>query len=216
VSSGQTENEAQAARHGSVANQSAPLKAISIPPAPDPGSRVSGKVTLSIVVDAKGNVSQATALSGLEELVPAALAFAKTWQYEPPVSAPVTTTVEISYGSRECPGPISERSEVEGSGRLFDKNGKLVAVVDDDKYRLPPYPLSERKSGVVGKMILSVTLNSTGHVKEIHAFRSLSPGLDKAAIDMVRSWKFTLRDENPNVSLEDLRLQFVFRATCSL
>lgn len=67
---------------------------------------IEGKVALNIVVDANGNVTQAKALSGPKELFPAALASVKMWQYEPPVSAPVTMTVEIGYGiPKELLGP---------------------------------------------------------------------------------------------------------------
>jgi hypothetical protein len=94
---------------------------------------------LSIVVEANGKVTQAKALSGPEELFPAALASVKMWHYEIPASAPITMTVEIGYGvPKECPGPISDMGEVEGNGRLFDKNGKLVAVVDDSDYPIRP------------------------------------------------------------------------------
>jgi TonB family protein len=183
---------------------------------------IEGKVAMNIVVDANGNVTQAKALSGPKELFPAALASVKMWQYEPPVSAPVTMTVEIGYAfPRECPGPISDLGSVEGGGRLFDQKGKLAAVVDNDGYPLPPYPIEERMAGVAEMMVLSVTLKRDGHVKEIHAVTSLSPGLDKAAIDTVRSWKFKgcqdgplCNDGNFKTRLKDLRVQFVFRAMC--
>jgi TonB family protein len=183
---------------------------------------IEGKVELSIVVEANGKVTQAKALSGPEELFPAALASVKMWHYEIPASAPITMTVEIGYGvPKECPGPISDMGEVEGNGRLFDKNGKLVAVVDDSDYPNPPYPVEERMVGVAGKMVLSVTLKRDGHVKEIHVVKSLSPGLGKAAIDMVRPWKFKgcqneplCSDGNFKAHLKDLRVQFVFRAMC--
>jgi len=218
LSAAQAQN--QAPKQENVTSKVPPLKAINTPTAPYPEEvrkkGIEGKVALSIVVDEKGNVSQAKALSGPEELVPAALASVKMWQFEPPASAPVTKTVEIAYGfPKECPGPISDISEVEGNGRLFDKNGKLVAVVDDEDYSLPPHPEAERKSGVAGEMLLSITLNPDGHVKEIHAVKSLSRGLDKAAIDTVRPLKFKQIDGNSQASLEDLRLQFVFRATCN-
>jgi TonB family protein len=217
---------AQTPTESSKQENAATLKAINTPTVPYPEEAIKkgieGKVTLSIVVDATGNVSQAKALSGPQELVPAAIASVRMWQYEPPASAPVTRTVEVSYGfPKECPGPISDRGEVEGNGRLFDKNGKLVAVVDDEQYPSPPYPEQERKSGVAGKMILSISLNSDGHVKDIHAVNSLSPELDKAAIDMVRPWKFKRCQDEPSCGyvnskapLEDLRLQFTFRAVC--
>jgi TonB family protein len=218
LSAAHTQNETL--KQENVTSQTAPLKAINTPTAPYPEEArkkgIEGKVTLSIVVDANGNVSQAKALSGPEELVPAALASVKMWQFEPPSSAAVTKMVEVAYGfSKECPGPISDSGEVEWSWRLRDKNGKTIAVADDDDSPPPPYPEKERKSGVAGKMLLSITLNPDGHVREIHVVKSLSPVLDKAAIDTVRPLMFQRLDRNSDDSLEDLRLQFVFRATCS-
>ena len=222
----QSQNEAQAPAPENTATQTQRLKAIDQPMAPYPLEAVrrgiEGKVAMTIVVDANGKVSQAKELSGPKELFPAALASVQMWQYEPPVSAPVTMTVEIGYGiPKECPGPTSDLGSVEGGGRLFDQNGKLAAVVDNDDYPLPPYPVEERMAGVAGKMVLSVTLKRDGHVKEIHAVTSLSPGLDKAAIDTVRSWKFKgcqdeplCTDGNFRTHLKDLRVQFVFRAMC--
>jgi TonB family protein len=181
-----------------------------------------GKVTLRVVVDAKGRVSEAKPLTGPSELYQAAIRYVEQWQYEPPVHAPVTITVGMAWGfPKECPGPISEMGSVEGSGRLVDKNGKLVAVVDNDDYPLPPYPVEERMAGAAGKMVLSVTLKRNGHVKEIHVVKSLSPGLDKAAIDLVRGWKFKgcqyqplCGDTDSSAPWKDLRLQVDFSALC--
>lgn len=208
-----------------VGNQTEQLKLIYSPPAPYPGEAgkkgIQGKVTLSIVIDAKGNVSEAKELSGPEELVPAALAFVRKWKYEPPATAPVRRTVEVSYGSRDCPGAVSERGEITWSWRLSNKNGETVAVIDGDDEPSPLYPEAERRAGAAGKMVLSVTLNPDGRVKEIHVINSVSPGLDKAVTDMVRGLKFKrcrddrLCTENPDASLEDLRLEFLFSATCN-
>jgi TonB family protein len=205
--------------------QGAPPKLIYAPLATYPEEArkkgIQGKVTLSIVIDAKGNVSEAKELSGPEELVPATLAFVRKWKYEPPATAPAKATVEVSYGSRDCPGAVSERGEIAWSWRLRNKNGETVAVVDGDAGPSPPYPEEERRAGAAGKMVLSVSLNADGRVKEIHAVNSVSPGLDKAVIDMVRGLKFKrCRDDrlcsgNPNAPMEDLRLEFDFRATCS-
>lgn len=202
-------------------NHEHPLTAIKSPIAPYPDDAVTkgieGAVSVRIVVDATGHVSDAKALSGPEELRPAAIASVKMWQFEPPHPAPRVTTVEIKYGfDKECPGPVSKFGEVTGNDRLVDKNGQLVALVDNDDYPLLPYPEKERKAGVAGTMILSVSLDQDGHVKEVHAVKSLSPALDKLAIDTVHPWKFKRAGSSPNASLEDLRLQFVFRGTCGL
>lgn len=226
LSAAQTPTEPS--KQESVTNQTASPKLIYSPPPmyPEEARRkgIEGKVTLSIVIDANGNVSQAKALRGPKELelVPAAIDYVRKWQYERPASAPVTKTVEVGYGfPKECPGPLSDIGQVEGTGRLYDKNGKLVAVVDNDDYPSPRYPEQERRSGVAGKMILSVSLSSDGHVKEIHVVKSLSPGLDESVIDMVRRWRFKgcqgeplCADANSNFPFEDLRLDFIFSALC--
>jgi len=215
----QAQNKSTGTQENSAA-QATPPKAVNTPDPPYPEEArkkgIEGKVTLLIVIDVNGKVSQAKALSGPKELVPSALAAVKLWQFEPAAAAPVTTTVEIEYGFPEaCPGPISESGEVSGSGRLTDKSGNLVAVVDDDEYRLPPYPETERKAGVAGHMVLAITLGQDGHVKEIHADKSLSPSLDKVAIDTVRQWRFKKIEGSADVSPENLRLEFIFRATCN-
>lgn len=196
-------------------DKAVPLKERYIPFAPSPGTNVQGKVSLRIVVDAQGHVSESKALSGPEELIKPALAWVQKWQYEPPALAPVTKVVEISYGSRDCPGAISERGEIVWSWGLRDKNGEIIAVADNEDAPDPPYLGAERKSGVAGTMVLSITLNRKGYVKEIHVVKALSPALDKAVIDTVRPMKFRRLDRNPNASLRDLRLQLTFRATCS-
>src|SRR5258707_10098924 len=118
----QTQNKS-ALKQENMATRDAPPKAISTPNPPYPEEArkkgIEGKVTLLIVIDAKGKVSQVKALSGPEELVPAAVASVKMWRFEPFASGPVTRTVEVVFGfPKECPGPISESGEVVGSGRL--------------------------------------------------------------------------------------------------
>ena len=124
-------------------------------------------------------------------------------------------TVEISYGfPKECPGPVSDRGDVEWSWGLRDLSGKVVAVANDDDAPPPRYLEEERKSGVAGKLVLSISLYSDGCVKEIHVVRPLSPVLDKNAIETVRTMKFRRLEANSAEPLQDLRLQFTFRATC--
>jgi TonB family protein len=132
-------------------------KRIYAPSAPFPNETLrekykEGKISLNIVVDSEGRVSHAEALTGPPELFRAAIEYVKQWQYEPPIHAPVTITVEMGWGfPKECPGPKSDAGGVEGSGRLVDKSGKLIAVVDNDECHLPPYPVEERIAGVGGE-----------------------------------------------------------------
>jgi TonB family protein len=218
LSAGQAQNESPTQENRT--NQGVQLKAIKTPVAPYPEEArkngIEGKVTLSIIVDQRGKVSEAKVLSGPTELQSAALESVRMWQYGPPPPGPVTKTVEISYGfPKECPGPVSDHGDVEWSWGLRDPNGKVVAVADDDDAPPPRYLDEERKSGIAGKLVLSISLYSDGRVKEIRVVRSLSPALDKRTIDAVRMMKFRRLEAASAEPLEDLRLQFTFRATCT-
>lgn len=217
LSADQTKQKTVTANQKHDANGNQSLKPISMPTAPYPDEAlkkgVEGKVTLTIVVDAKGNVSQAKVLSGPPELVSAAVASVKMWKFEPPAHAPVTKTTSIWYGHpKECPGPISNSVELMGSGRLFSENGKLAAVPESEPWQR--YLEADRKARVAGKLVLSVSLGSDGRVKEIHVIRSVSPTLDRMIVDIVRPLTFR-RVGSPTVSLQDLRMQLVFRTTCN-
>jgi TonB family protein len=206
-------------KQDSTSPQETPPKLIksTVPVFPEEALRknIEGKVLVRIVVDANGRVSDVKPLSGPSELIQSALDNAKQWQFEPPAHAPFVTTAEIRYGfPKECPGPVSDFGEVMGSGRLLNKEGKVVAAPDGENWTLPPYFEEDRKAGIAGKMLLSVSLDAAGNVKEIHVVKSLSPHLDEAAVETVRTWKFRLIDGNLNSLRNDYELRIDYRATC--
>jgi len=173
-------------------------------------------VILRIVVDAKGKVSEAKVLSGRSELFQAALDSVRQWEFEPPTHAPAVTKVEISYGHpKECPGPISDSGEVTSSGRLRSERGTIIDMDNDIDQPLPRYSDEARKTGVAGEMILSITVNADGKVEEVHVVKSLSPDLDRVAIDTVRTWRFKLTAGNPDSLPDDFPLHIIFRPTCT-
>ena len=175
-----------------------------------------GDVSLRIVVGTSGNVSEVKALSGPENLIPAAEACARTWKYENPPSAPVTKTVVLRYESRDCPAAESQRGELEYSWGLRNSFNLVLAYVEGEQPPPLPYPEEERKAGRVGRMVLSVSLNADGSVKEIHVARGLSPRLDKAMVDRLRPLKFKPVNGLSKTQLQDLLFQIVFHATCSV
>jgi TonB family protein len=91
LSAGQAQNESPTQENS--ANQGVQLKAIKTPVAPYPEEArkkgIEGKVTLSIIVDERGKVSEAKVLSGPTELQSAALESVRMWQYEPPRQDPL-------------------------------------------------------------------------------------------------------------------------------
>jgi TonB family protein len=169
VSLGQATNDTQNPKQAAGPGQTETLKPISTPdPAyPDEAKEgIEGKVTLRIVVDEKGPVSQATAVSGPPALVSAAVSAVKMWRFEPPRHALSITTAELSFGlPRECPGLASDSGHVGTAGRLVDRDGKVVAAYDDDfNNDLPAYPEKDRKAGVSGDLVLLITLSATAQL----------------------------------------------------
>jgi TonB family protein len=92
----------------------------------------------------------------------------------------------------------------------------VLAYVEGEQPPPLPYPEEERKAGRVGRMVLSVSLNADGSVKEIHVARGLSPRLDKAMVDRLRPLKFKPVNGLSKTQLQDLLFQIVFHATCSV
>jgi TonB family protein len=216
----QAQDVIQPPKQDGTAKQAAKLKFVKSPIAPYPDEalekNIEGKVVLNIVVDAKGRVSDAKALSGPPELFQAALDSTKQWEFEPPAHAPVVTNVEVWYGHpKNCPGPVSENGEVIASQMLKSAKGTIVEVRDDVDW-LPEYFTEDRKAGVAGEMILSVTVNAEGKVASVRVVKSLSPHLDNAATDSVRTLKFKLKAGNPDSLPDDFPLHILFRPTCSM
>ncbi len=196
------------------------LKLIKSPPAAFPEEAVrkniEGKVVLSIVVDANGEVTDATVLSGPPELFQAAIDNVKQWEFEPPVRAPVATKAEVTFGyNKECPAPVSDFGEVIASNRVTNERGMVLDIVDAADWRLPYYPTEDRKAGVAGEMVLSVRVNEKGKVVRIRVVKSLSPDLDKTAEHTVRSWRFKVRSPGAGSLPADFPLHILFRGTCA-
>jgi TonB family protein len=215
----QAQDGAQPQKQDSTVKQAAQLKLIKAPTAPYPDEalkkKIEGKVTLSIVVDSEGTVLDAKALSGPPELFQAALDSVKQWQFEPPAHPPVETKVEIGFGyEKECPGPVSEGGEVISGGWLRSKKGTVIGEDFDIDQPLPPYFLEDRKAGIAGVMVLSITVTPDGRVKKVHVVKSLSPHLDEAAMKTVRQWRFKLIKGIPDALPDDFELPIIFKAMC--
>ena len=221
LSAGQAQEGNQSQKQDRTSKQATELKLIKSTVAAYPEEalkkNIDGKVTLRITVDANGRVSDAKALSGPPELFPAALDCVKQWEFEPPAQAPAVTIAEISFGHpKECPGPVSQFGEVTSSETLRSAKGTIVQVNDDVDWVLPVYFAEDRKAGVAGEMILSLTVNAEGKVASVRVVKSLSPHLDNAAVDSVRTLKFKLQSGNPDSLPDDFPLRILFQPACSM
>jgi protein TonB len=54
----------------------------------------------------------------------------------------------------------------------------------------PVYPAAARSAGVQGAVVVEVTIDRNGRVKDAKVLRSI-PLLDQAALDAVKQWQFT-------------------------
>ena len=177
---------------------------------------IEGKVELTVVVDEKGRVADAKVLSGPPEFYQVAIDSVKQWEFEPPAHPPVETRVEIRFGfPKECPGPISDAGEVSSGGWLKSKKGLVIVEDIDSDQPLPPYFTEDRKAGIVGVMILSVTVMPDGRVKNVHVIKSLSPRLDEAAAKTIGQWRFKLIKGSPDALPDDFELKIIYSATCN-
>jgi len=216
---GRFEVRAQGQPQDPVAQPSGQPKLIKSPvaPIPEPARKknIEGRVALSIVVDEKGRVADAKVLSGPPELYQAAIDSVKQWEFEPPAHPPMEIKTEISFGyPRECPGPISDAGEVMSGGWIRSKRGTVISERFDADQPLPPYFTEDRKAGISGEMRLAISVLRDGTPTNVGMVKSLSPHLDKAAMDTVRQWRFKLIKGSPDALPDDFELAITYRAVC--
>ncbi len=176
---------------------------------------IEGTVTVRIVVDKNGNVSDAKALNGPPELSRSAVEAAKQYQFEPPQDAPVTTQLEMTYGlsPKPCPtGKKGDHGDVYYTEQLPMKteHAGALKVVGDVDVRLPPYPEEAREAGMEGDLELFITVAPNGEVVGARVMKSVDPAIDEAALATVRTWKFKVtRGEQAGFPIK-----FLYRMTC--
>jgi TonB family protein len=177
--------------------------------------RIDGTVTVRIVVDKNGKVSEAKALTGPTELFPPSVEAAKQYQFEPPIDPPVTTELEMRYGYSPAPCPPSKKgdhAEVFYAEKLPMNTGHagFVKVMGDINQPMPPYPEDARDAGIEGDLALFITVAPGGDVVGARVLKSLDPKIDEAALATVRTWKFKVtRGEQAGFPIK-----FHYRMTC--
>ena len=193
-----------------------PIKTPNVP-YPDEALKkhIEGTVFLSITVNAQGKVSDAKVIGGPPELIQAALDSTKLWEFVPPDPAPFTDTASVSYAfPKPCTGPEAGGGEVETGGRLTSERGNVIGVDDQLDSHLPAYPQQVWQAGGAGRMVLSLTVDSGGHVTQVSVVKSVSLDLDRTTAETARPWRFKLLSGDPR-SFPDVFLPPIeFRAAC--
>ncbi len=101
-----------------------------------------------------------------------------------PVAAPVAQEPAIDSAAQAAPAVASHAAN---SGPVVD-DFQRVSYLDRS---LPLYPISARKRGIEGRVLLHVDIDPMGLPALIKLAKSSgSEALDKAAMEAVRQWKF--------------------------
>lgn len=74
----------------------------------------------------------------------------------------------------------------------------------------PRYPEDYRRARVSGLVVLEAAVSEAGAIENVGILKSLAPGMDMAALDAVRQWKFkpATQDGKPVASLFNLTINF--------
>jgi TonB family protein len=74
----------------------------------------------------------------------------------------------------------------------------------------PVYPEEYRRARVAGLVVLEAAVSQAGTVENVGIIKSLAPGLDMAAVNAVRQWRFkpAMKDGKPVPVLFNLTIQF--------
>jgi len=207
------EKEAQAAERRSSLKVVKSVNPIYPPEAST--KQIEGTVTVRIVVDKNGKVTDAKALNGPAQLSRSAVEAAKQYEFEPPQDAPVTTNLEMTFalGPKPCPPGIrGDRGDVSYAEQLPMKteHAGALKIVGDISEPLPPYPAEARDAGIEGDLELFITVAPSGEVVGARVMKSVDPSIDDAALATVRTWKFKVtRGEQAGFPIK-----FLYRMTC--
>jgi TonB family protein len=136
--------------------------------------KIQGIVIIEATTDIYGRVVNTEILRSVPELDQAAIDAVKQWVYEPMIidgePRGVVFTVTCTFKLDE---PVRAVGDI--------KPPKLIKKVE------PIYPESARKAGIKGKVLLEVTTDIYGRVKNLRVMESI-PELDQAAMDAVKQW----------------------------
>ncbi|MGP0072079.1 MAG: TonB family protein [Bryobacteraceae bacterium] len=120
---------------------------------------------------------------------------ASGFEFEPPpgsLSSPYDLPVPSRFGSLAIP---------------LDPGVSLPHLLSKQD---PVYDEASRRAGIEGTVMLYVVIDSSGTASDIEVFRPLGPGLDAAAIQSVRQWRFApaMKENQPTAIATVMALTF--------
>jgi len=145
---------------------------------------ISGMVVLETVIDHTGAVRDIKVLKGLPNgLSEAAVTAVKQWVFKPGTmngeAVDVLFNLTINF-------KLDKNDTYDGPIRV---GGDVIAPVVMERVE-PVYTDEARKKGISGIVIVEAVIGRDGLVKKVTVLKPLPYGLDQAAVDAVKQWKF--------------------------
>ncbi len=178
-------------------------------------ARVQGAVVLQAVIDTRGDVSDVKVLQGLSEgLDQAAVEAVRQWKFKPAtlngerVAVYYEVAVDFRLEEQASTEPGQESATMEGSRigsdqeplaaeRAGTEPGEAPIMVGEDVIPpvklhapVPQYTEAARKKRIQGVVIVQAIIDKRGDVASVKVHKALPEGLDQAAAEAIRRWKF--------------------------
>lgn len=179
-------------------------------------ARHQGTVVLSALAGADAQFHDMKVLRslglGMDE---AALEAVKQWKFKPAMQngQPVDYQVNIEVNFR-LPGSAQLAQAV--AAQPLQNSGAAADPAVDTKpvllyKREPVYPEEARKAGRQGTVVLSVMIGADAQVHNMKVTHSLGLGMDEAALEAVKQWKFKPATQNGQPVDYQVNLEVNFR-----
>jgi TonB family protein len=166
-------------------------------PAAAKAVNASGTVNVEIVIDEKGNVISAEAVSGHPLLKITSVNAARESQFAPTLleGKPVKVTGVLSYSFSSATDEPTETNVDSDNIKGGAEEGEINPLRILSK-PIPQYTEQARKNGISGSVKLRVTFLASGSIGDISPVNSLPDGLTEIAIEAAKGIKFEPATKN--------------------
>jgi TonB family protein len=89
----------------------------------------------------------------------------------------------------ESEAPIAKTEEQSDPDRVYHLTGRMTRPELVTKVQ-PRYPIGERRARREGTVVVTAIIGKDGTVRDAKVIRSVSPGLDSAAVEAVLQWRY--------------------------
>lgn len=160
---------------------------------------IEGAVQFEIMVDEDGQVAEVQVLSGNAMLVSSAYEAIRQWRYESfmldgkPVRVKAKVTVAFSLDEKRTADLAKGASAASDEAQIPSQPIKLGPGVTPPRvlFRTEPvYTQQARDAKLQGVVVLAMVVSAEGNPQDVRVEKGLGMGLDEAAIEALKQWRF--------------------------